>query len=189
MESKINTHKIFLCGLSRTGKNSVNRALNQLGFGPSIRFPMNYESISNYQICSDLSIVSWMEMLVKDYPLAKWILTLRNIDEWILDCQVFFQRDISHFPEDIRLRLFEYRRIIYGSDIYDEILWRSTYINHMERTLSLLPKDKLLIIDFGKNNLNHWKDLQGFLNTSLDYSDQDFPFLNTFNKWEPFHGC
>ena len=180
--------KIFLCGLSRTGKNSVTCALTQLGFGPSIRFPMSYDSISKYQICSDLSVIFWMDRLLMEYPSSYWILTLRDTEDWLRDCQSFFNRDLNHFPAELTEQMLYYREQIYGSRVYEEALWRDTYNRHKDHVLSLIPHSQILTIDLGDSYVEAWSCIQNFLGVSIDYSDRDFPHLNALNKWEPFHG-
>jgi len=178
--------KIFLCGLSRTGKNSINSALLQMGFGPSVRFPWEYNDIIQNQIASDLSVICWLDKIVIDYPNSKWILSLRNIDLWLDECEIFFSRSLDYLSHETKKSMLTYRANIYGNINFDRELWFNSYLKHCEKVRNIIPKSNLLEIDLKNVQKNAWIELQDFLQVEIDHSHLEFPHLNSIDQWEKF---
>jgi len=89
--------KIFCIGLSRTGTQSLNKALCLLGYS-ALHYPgivsyrlgkayFEQEIIEQYDAFSDLTVAMFYKVLDETYADAKFILTIRDVDEWIKSCE------------------------------------------------------------------------------------------------------
>ena len=88
--------KIFGIGLSRTGTKSLTKALNSLGFN-ILHYPIDevtYNELQegNYKLSiledcdgiTDLTIVSYYAQLDSLFPHSRFILTIRNKEDWLI---------------------------------------------------------------------------------------------------------
>lgn len=102
--------KIFGIGLSRTGTSSLNEALNMLGF-PSVHFPADPSTraaVARYLRhgetfprlplldtsvgLTDTPVCCILHPLDAAYPGSKFILTVREEDEWLSSCERHWRR-------------------------------------------------------------------------------------------------
>lgn len=107
--------KIFCVGLSRTGTSSLTRALRILGYkarhdlhgGDSYQcssyLPLVMEGnfrwpqIDEVTAVLDIPIPLYFKQLDRTYPDSKFILTVRNKEDWLDSCEVWFTRIAKHF--------------------------------------------------------------------------------------------
>ena len=91
--------KIFCIGLNKTGTISLHQALTDLGFaslhwgGPASRRAVErairegaplLEHLGDYDAYSDIQRLSMsFDVLDQQYPGSRFILTIRDVDEWI----------------------------------------------------------------------------------------------------------
>lgn len=96
--------KIFGLGLSKTGTASLHHAFKEMGF-ESKHFPKvpeiftgDFRCLDNYEAACDISIVPYYPQLDAAYPGAKFILNVRNVDDWLQSMEKW--RDRDHNPSD-----------------------------------------------------------------------------------------
>lgn len=121
--------KVFGIGLSRTGTNSLNIALENLGY-KALHYPSPHkvmELAGKYDALTDTPVIACMEALDQRYPGAVFVLTTREIESWLESCRGHWERRI---PTDENVWN---RRNIYGTAEYDEIAFRRVYHEHDQR--------------------------------------------------------
>ena len=97
------TIKIFGIGLSKTGTTSLARALEILGYktrdyiGVTKYIAGDLSSVDLQEIdandaFTDTPIPSFYKQLDEKYPNSKFILTTRNMDDWLRSCKKQFTK-------------------------------------------------------------------------------------------------
>ena len=174
---------IFGCGLSRTGNTSLGQALKILDYNP-IKYPLNFQELGSiYNAAVDITVIAWLDELDSKFPDAKWILTVRNTNDWLNSCENFFNRSLSNFDTSIQDEFMQIRKIVYGSDSFDRLQWLDIYNNHYKRVVRKFPDEQKLLILNLKND-NPWGKLCAFLEKPIPLVQ--FPYLNSYSKYEPF---
>ena len=138
--------KIFVLGLTHTGKNSLDAVLR--GFGYTCKHYPNpkhvLEEAEKYDVLSDIPVILFMEELDKLYPDAKFILTVREIESWLDSTRIHFKTK----PHISELQKWT-RQQIYGTATYDREIFRKAYRAHKARVLKYFADrpDKLLVFN------------------------------------------
>ena len=198
--------KIFGIGLSKTGTTSLASALEVLGFKTR-----DYPGLTTYaqgdlasidpavleqnEALTDTPIPSFYRELDQRYPGAKFILTVREIDGWLLSCKKQFTAKLAEKQSDAHNRLF---MDLYGTAVFDEALFRSGYqrfvagvLDHFkDRSQHLLVLDvaagegwgelcafmgkPVPTIPFPKSNVTRiqWMDLQSLVSIAKEAGDE-----------------
>jgi hypothetical protein len=121
--------KIFGVGLSKTGTNSLNVALERLGY-KALHYPSPrkvLELAQDYDALTDTPVLHAMEALDHRYPGALFVLTTREIESWLVSCQGHWQRaKLSDVGAWNRVN-------VYGTAEYDEATFRQVYAEHNQR--------------------------------------------------------
>lgn len=165
--------KVFVVGLTHTGKNSLDAALTGLGYTCK-HYPHPtrvLEEAERYDVLSDTPVIPYMERLDRKYPDAKFILTVRDIDAWLKSCEAHWKR---------RWRLNKLKRAnrmrVYGTVSYDADTFRRVYIEHEARVRKLFRgrKGKLLVLNVCAGE--GYEKLCPFL--GLQVIDKPFPHVN-----------
>ncbi len=165
--------KIFGVGLSRTGTKSLNVALNLLGF-KAIHFPVRmvrlkgetltcvHQTISSFDAATDTPVAAFYRHLDRKYPNAKFILTIRNTDEWLESCADFFRTAATKYPRHSQIKKL-LRKKIYGTTVFEEKKFRLAYDKHIQDIKKYFEnkKDKLLVINICAGE--YWDRLAPFL--------------------------
>lgn len=125
---------IFGIGLSKTGTHSLTDALKILGFS-AIHLPYPLNQIEGYDAATDVTVANHFQELDKEYPNSKFILTIREKDDWIESCKLHFSNIVTG---DLRL----IRKETYGMARFRSDVWLKVYDNHIQKV-----KDY-----FGENN-------------------------------------
>lgn len=81
--------KIFGIGLSRTGTQSLTRALQILGF-KARHMPFSLQDILDNDAVTDTSVSVGFEFLDAMFPDSKFIYTVRDCDEWEASMIAYF---------------------------------------------------------------------------------------------------
>ena len=171
-------------GLNKTGTSSVHRALETLGYrglhwgGPETRAlvrramdegrPMLSYLEPGVEAITDLEEVTYnFELAARQYPQARFILTVRNLEDWV----------------DSRRRHVEKNRRAKAAGEYqgtfleiDEEAWMADYSSHEARVRAYFadrPAD-LLVFDIGAGQ--GWEPLCRFLGDPVPSTD--FPWEN-----------
>ena len=170
--------KIFAIGLSKTATKSLDQALKELGF-ESKHMPKipkilagNFRCLDQYDAVSDIPVVPYYPQLDKAYPGSKFILTVRNIEDWLRSMERMFNR--PHKPSKWRMQV---RIAVYGIHTFHADRLRYVYERHV-REVNEYFKDRpqdLLIMDICAGE--GWDKLCSFLNKSVPRTD--FPFIRS----------
>ena len=164
-------NKIFGVGLSRTGTLTLTNALSILGF-KSCHFPDTLKKVDDFQGLTDSPIAAYFRKLDRDYPNSKFILTVRNVPDWLDSCAALWEshsKDFTGFVDEIHLRL-------YGRLDFDRDSFTRAYYHHVLDVISYFEgRDDLLIIDICDGE--GWKLLCPFLDKPIP--SMDFPHVNS----------
>lgn len=181
--------KVFCIGFHKTGTSSLAIALNLLNYDVCRRLGMLQDQLPGSDIIKDLKANHYVDILSvidkfdafcdnpwpllyqeidEKYPNSKFILSIRNEQEWLNSVLNYFKDSSS-----------EIRSIIYdgkGSPIGNESHYLGRYQRHNEEVKSYFkdrPSDLLL---FDINKVNKWETLCHFLGKEIP--KQPFPFKN-----------
>lgn len=183
------TFKIFGIGLSRTGTTSLTRALEILGYRAR-HFPHiepdilsgDYllPSAASYDALTDLPVVPIFAQLADAHPESRFILTARDIDDWLVGCERYFNwQDEFITDERIRQSLTFHRLYVYGARAYNRERWRYVYEAHFRNVTTFFQArpDRLLVMDIRAGD--GWQSLCSFLR--VPPPSLPFPHENTFD--------
>ena len=160
----MNKVKVFGIGLSRTGTKSLKEAFCFLGYNfyhqprESILFQGNYDG------ASDVSVTRRYKTLDKKFPNSKFILTVREKDDWLASMETHWlktgtkETDRSKFSRDNRIA-------VYGQLTFDKEVFSVKYDQHItdvKQYFKNRPNDLLIMNICGGEE---WKKLIPFLNT------------------------
>lgn len=138
--------RIFGLGFQRTGTSSLHAAFERLGFDSGhwrsadwarqIWWDMNkwgrsYTLERDYAL-SDNPIPMLYEKLDKAYPGSKFILTVRDEDEWIRSAEKFwtYEGNSNRWTWDVDCFSHKMHGIVYGTSEFDEQIFRERYRRH-----------------------------------------------------------
>ena len=165
--------KIFVIGLTHTGKNSIDAALERHGMTYK-HYPEPkrvLEDTELYDVINDTPVIQYIEILDRLYPTAKFILTVREIEEWLESCRAHWAWKSK--PTE---RHMWNRGSVYGIVGYNEHIFRSVYKKH-HRFVENYFKDrptKLLVLNVCAGE--GYEKLCPFL--GLPILDEPFPHRN-----------
>ncbi len=184
-------HQIFGIGLSKTGTNSLNESLNQLGF-KSIHFPLDdklfeqlkqkdfdLEILEEYQAITDITVIPFYKQLFNQYPASKFILTCRDLEDWILSMRIHWASGHRHSPLNINHAKLTpmtqmLLQMVYRNFDWDDEKFRQVYREHLEDVeYFFLNSDRLLKLNIC--NGEGWIKLCDFLNKPIP--PHAFPYL------------
>lgn len=195
--------KIIGAGFGRTGTLSLKMALEYLGFGPCyhmvevMKYPshidswdmainsnqFNWEHIfHNYSSTVDWPSSFFLNSLVKYYPEAKVILTIRNPNEWFdsISNTVFQAIEIGKlYPSLVgqKFNSFAQRLILEGvfhGKYRDRDYAIYKYNEYTKNVCKIVPSSRLLLFPVGSN----WISLCNFLEVQIP----SIPFPNSNHK-------
>lgn len=118
--------KIFGIGLSRTGTTSLTQALTVLGLRARHYF-FDLDAIEQLDAATDTPIARAYKQLDRAYPGSRFVLTVRDMDDWIASCRNFFDSPPEPGSDEEQLALD-----IYGCIGFDEQKFRARYVAHLE---------------------------------------------------------
>ncbi|MBA3649396.1 MAG: sulfotransferase family protein [Chitinophagales bacterium] len=209
--------KIIGSGLGRTGTYSLKLALEQLGFGKCYHMAellqqpedlVHFEKaergkdadwdtlFQGYQSAVDYPVARYYKQLIKKYPEAKVIHTIRDPESWyqsasktiIWVSKPSFRRMLKmmfKLPFSAQLRKqfpvlkFNGKLIDleFGKDYKnkDEVI--SRFNKHNEEVMSTVPKERLLVFDAKQG----WEPLCQFL--GVEVPSEPFPQTNTQDEF------
>ncbi len=175
-----NFNKIFGIGLSKTGTASLAYALRLLGIS-CLHYPINRETIKTSDAIVDGLVAVDFPYYDYYYQGSKFIYTIRSYDEWIASCKIHFEMKLSpeilkNSKEKIHKLFWENMFFVWGTDTFDEKLWKKTYENHQNIIKEYFKNrsEDLLIIDICSGE--GWEKICPFLGVSIP--KEAFPFEN-----------
>ncbi|MDB5282260.1 MAG: sulfotransferase family protein [Bacteroidota bacterium] len=210
--------KVIGTGQGRTGTMSLKNALEQLGFGKCYHM---YELIANtpehiayfqraergeqvdwdkmlqgFGSAVDFPIIQYYPQLIKKYPDAKIIHTMRDPESWFKSASdtilnvgrpgpLKMVKTLVQLPFSPKLRnrmkVFGYigrmKKKEFGADVKDKATVIKRFNEWNERALKDLPKDRLLIY----NVKDGWEPLCKFLNVPVP--NTPFPKTNSTEEF------
>jgi Sulfotransferase domain len=177
---------VFALGLSKTATTSLHKALIGLGY-KSCHWRSNEFSEETLQLIESgaplpfdaytnvASVVQHYEELDLRFPSAAFILTVRDLDEWLAS----------------RTRHVTFNRALNAKGIkpphtwidIDPVGWRTERILHHEAVFSYFKDrpDKLLVLDIPGGD--GWPSLSRFL--GCDEPSTPFPWVDPLTIWVP----
>lgn len=165
--------KIIGIGMSKTGTTSLHQALTQLGFNSKHHphreeiFEGDFRWLDRYDAVCDAPVVPYYPQLDEAYPGSKFILTVRDVDEWLESTKQWWKRR-NRPPEDtVRMRI-----AVFGVHTFHGPRLRYVYEKHVHDVKEYFkdrPQD-LLTLDICKGE--GWEKLCPFVNRPVP----DIPF-------------
>lgn len=179
-----NPPKIFGIGLSKTGTTSLARALTILGYrtrdyiGAKRYVPGDLSSIDIRELnvhdaFTDTPIPSFYKELDAAYPHSKFILTVRNPDDWLKSCKKQFTRRSVERQNEAENRIF---LDLYGCAYFDKERFAAGYRRFVAEVLDHFkdrPSDLLILDICGGDG---WEALCEFLGCPVPKAP--FPVAN-----------
>ena len=173
-------NKIFGIGLSKTGTTSLYVALRYLGFRSAtfehmqvlglrewFRGDFSRDYLQKYDAVTDLPIGCFYPQLDKQYLASKFILTVRDVDEWLESCA----KQFGGLPEN---KFIERTRLIsYGGLSFNRDKYRYVYETHIRNVMWYFDnrREDLLVMNLIKGD--GWGPLCEFL--GVDAPTVPFP--------------
>ncbi len=171
--------KVFGIGLGRTGTKSLARAMCKLGY--SCKHGIRYvDDIVQYDFVNDIA-VSWrFDFLDYVYPGSKFILTIRDFDDWIIASQSFSEgRKVTRERPKGKLRRLENRYMLFKTIYFEKDKFIVGYKKFHDKVYNHFkdrPND-LLVMNIIKGD--GWEKLCNFLGKEIP--DFEFPHLHKSN--------
>lgn len=176
--------KIFGIGLSKTGTTSLARALEILGYKTR-----DYIGVTRY-IAGDLSSIDPRELDANDaftdtpipsfykqldarYPNSKFILTTRDMEDWLKSCKKQFKESLAAKSNEATVQL---HTDLYDCFVFDPEKYANGYRRFVNGVLDYFrdrPQDLLVMDLCGGEN---WEKLCAFLDKPVP--DIPFPLTN-----------
>lgn len=127
--------KVFGIGLARTGTTSLHEAMGILGVSsaPSsvaLLDTIDAAFLAEYDAFFDNPVPFRYTQLAEVVPDARWIVTQRNVDDWIDSMRWLFGEGLDRLDPAIRSVGDAVHRDVYGTDRFDETRLRAVYANH-----------------------------------------------------------
>jgi hypothetical protein len=178
--SKPDKQMIFGLGLSKTGTTSLHHALGILGYR-SIHYPpaarmlaQDWSVLEPFDAASDISVSLVFKQLDNAFPGSKFVLTVRDLDTWLMSMQRNFDPVPTKYDATPELEI--YSRIYGGSHRFDEDRLARAYRDHEQcvRDHFCDRAEDLLILDICAGD--GWVTLCGFLDVPIP--DLAFPREN-----------
>lgn len=162
--------KIFGIGLPKTGTIRLHAALEILGYR-SVHYPVTMSEIDRHNAANDISVACRFEQLDKLYPGFKFILTVRDLNQWLVSCESQFGQkvNVTELSPKLREFLLAQRLLAFGTASYHPVLFQEAYQRHIQYVKNYFarrPQD-LLIINIGSRE--GWERLCPFLEGKYTY--------------------
>jgi len=177
--------RIFNIGLHKTATNSFHCAMQILGFssghwknahwakkiwqdmteiGTSITLEKNYA-------LSDLPIPVIYRELDKGYPNSKFILTIRDENNWIESIKKHWNPEYNKFKNNWNHDPFSHKihKILYGQKGFDQQIFLERYRKYNKEVIDYFKdrNEDFLILNMDNKEENHWIALCNFLNMEI----------------------
>jgi hypothetical protein len=182
--------KVFGIGLSRTGTTSLTRALEHLGY-KTVHYPHDPVTLAElsggvfrlsvldaFDAVTDITVAPYYPQLDSAYPGSKFVLTVRNIEQWLVSMAEHFDRLGPHLQQHPEMRPFTdfICAAVYGTQAFDRERMKWVYETHVQNVRSFFRgrPDNLLEVDICSGS--GWAELCSFLGRPMP--DMTFPFLN-----------
>jgi len=174
------TIRIFGIGLGRTGTKSLAHAMRILGY--SSKHGGSIYDIERYEFMNDIAIAARYKLLDYYYgPIAKFILTVRDVESWIRSTIVLAgrrggRRGKNGVITGTKLKRAEHRFMIYGITHFDETIFREVHARFDKEAIAHFKNqpERFLIMNVCEGD--GWEILCPFLEKTVP--NVPFPCLN-----------
>ena len=188
------TLKIIGTGFGRTGTDSMRKALNILGVGPThhmhemgAKAPTreawldmvkgarpDWELLVNgYHACVDWPSAYYWRELVEHYPQAKVLLTMRSAESWWKSFEATILKHIQSNDDPDGFAQLLIAEQVFNGRAGDRDYAIEVYNRNIEDVHSVVPAERLLVHNLGDG----WEPLCRWLDLPLP--DVDYPKGNT----------
>lgn len=188
------TLKIIGTGFGRTGTDSMRAALNSLGVGPThhmfeleegapLRQPWldlaqgaqpDWDLLfTGYNACVDWPSAHYWRSLIKVYPEAKVLLTMRSAESWWNSFEATILKFIQTGDEPNGLARMLVADQVFDGRPDDRDYAIATYNRNVEEVIETVDPARLLVHNLGDG----WEPLCGFLDVPVP--DFEYPKGNT----------
>lgn len=180
--------RIFGIGMHKTGTSSLHEAFRILGFNAhhwnnALWARAIWEQVAEgrssiverHYAFSDLPFPLLYASLDALYPGSKFILTVREIDNWIRSVRNHWNPDVNPWCKEWDIAPFTHKlhQMMYGRKTFDEAIFRARYRAHNKNVLEYFknrPNDLLILsMDDYKGSVykSHWEPLCKFLDRPI----------------------
>ncbi len=169
--------KIFGVGMQRTGTSSMTRAFRILGYR-SAHFPAELWENRDAPVLAecdaffDNPIPLIYQELDERCPESKFILTIRDEDDWLESCEYLFTKKRDDYGGFAK-RTQEMHHALYGQSHFDTEVFREAFRRHNTQVKEYFADrpDDLLVIDIAQDD--KWTPICSFL--EVDPPREPFP--------------
>jgi hypothetical protein len=188
--------RIFGIGMHKTATTSLHNAFEILGFksghwenahwAKAVWTEMSHIGkslhLERFYALSDIPVSQLYRELDQAYPNSKFILTVRDEEDWLHSVKNHFDGDVNLFQKVWDKDPFtnKMHSQIYGRKKFDAAVFLSAYRRHNADVMDYFKgrPDDLLIMDMSKKQ--GWKELCLFLNAAIP--SQGYPMKNTVEE-------
>lgn len=178
--------KVFGIGLSRTGTNSLNTALNILGIN-TIHYPDDQDTweylssgrfdlpiLEEYDGITDIQAAAFFPFFDKQYPNSKFICTIRDKKKWLVSVRRKMEGKNNRSRGPFFANFEWLRTAMYGIVGWNEDVFSHKYTLHMLNVMLHFQDryDDLLVMNIC--NGEGWEVLCPFLGKEIP--DTQFPW-------------
>jgi len=166
-------HRCWGIGLGRTGTTSLCQAFSLLGYKNVVHNPL-FHHLREADAGADNGVTIYYKYLDYKYPDSKFVLTLRDVDDWlpsikyILDKYPVLSRDDD---EPIKRRM-----LLYEAVAFDEEKFRQAYARHTKNIRAYFKNRPQDLLEMNITAGEGWEKLCPFL--GLPVPDASFPYMN-----------
>ena len=161
--------KIFGIGLSRTGTSSLINALRMLDIS-AVHFPKDIDDILGHQASADSPIAAAYPNLDRAFTKSRFILTIRNKDDWLESCRQHWARHQAYFDESPELTGLH--EILYGARNFERDIFAETWERHLREVRGYFAGRATDLLEVDICAGQGWETLCPF----LDMSEPSLPF-------------
>ncbi len=183
--------RIFGIGMHKTATTSLHTALTILGFDSAhwktahwakkiwneMQLDGRSLTLEKHYALSDLPITLLYKELDKTYPGSKFILTVRDEQEWLNSVRNHWNPELNPYRHQWNTDPFTHKihKVLYGQKGFDAELFLERYRRHNAEVLEYFKDrpDDLLVMDINKDG---WWALCRFLGKPVP--SMDYPMLN-----------
>ena len=183
--------KIFGVGLSKTGTTSLYAALTILGYRAGtfrdmrkikltewVKGDFSHDYLMDFDAVTDLPISFYFRELDARYPGSKFILTVRDVESWLVSIERQFtaKPDPKRFSRDTRM-------IAYGFSVFNREAFARRFGDHNREVREHFHDrpDQLLVVDFFQGD--GWEEICEFLGKPIP--GEPFPNVKPGFRVEP----
>lgn len=179
---------VFGVGLSKTGSTSMATAMPMLGYQTKdqifdlneVDAPVEAATDPNQRYYYKITpIAKKFSEVDKKYPGAKFILTVRNVDDWLKSCARQFRKPVEPGTPG-----FQRRMETFGAAVFNEDSFRESFARHVQEIKDYFRgrEQDLLVIDVCGGE--GWDKLCKFLGEKVP--SEVFPRENVTGSRERF---